>query len=112
MAKEVKQVLDITAMTDAEIAAYMQQRKAQQARLVAEKGKEARKDVENYCQQKWGLTLAQVWMAGDKSEGPKTYKNPANGEQYTYSGRGKVPGWLQISSENHKPNPAYEVKSN
>jgi len=57
MAKDAKQVMDITAMTDNEIAAYMQQRKAQQAKMIAEKGKEARKDVENYCQQKWGLTL-------------------------------------------------------
>jgi len=105
-------VKDITKMTDAEIAAYMQERKADQARLGAEKGKEARKDVENYCQQKWGLTLAQVWMAGDNYKGPQTYKHPTNGTLYTYSGRGKVPDWLWISSEDHKPNPAYVHKSN
>lgn len=103
-------VQDINTMTDAEIDAFRQQRKAQQAKLVAEKGKEARKDVEKYLQQKWGLTLAQVWMAGSNSLGPRTYRNPANGETYIYSGRGKVPAWLKDA--NGKPNPAYLVQSN
>ena len=96
-------------MTDAQIAEYMQQRKVQQAKIAAEKGKEARADVENYLQQKYGLTLAQVWMAGGNVVS-KTYKNPADGKTYVYSGRGKVPGWLKGSD--NKPNPAYEVRSN
>lgn len=110
MAKENGQVRDIVQMTDLEIQEYMKERKAQQAQMIAQKGKEARKDVEAYCQKKWGLTLAQVWMAGDNYQGPKTYKNPANGETYVYSGRGKVPVWLQ--DQNKKPNSAYLVQTN
>ena len=103
------QVQNINEMTDAEIAAFQQQRKAQQARLVAEKGKEARKDVERYIQQKWGLTLAQVWMANTNIVA-RTYRNPATGQTYVYSGRGKVPAWLKGPDD--KPNAQYEVRSN
>jgi hypothetical protein len=101
--------LDITQMTASEIEDYLRQRKLEQAKIAAEKGKEARKDVEVYLQKKWGLTLAQVWMAGSNIVA-RTYKNPANGQTYTYSGRGKVPAWLKGPDD--KPNPAYEVRSN
>jgi H-NS histone family len=110
MATKNGQVRDINEMTDAEIEVYRQQRKAQQAKLVAEKGKEARADVEKYLQSKWGLTLAQVWMANQTASQPKTYRNPANGQTYVYSGRGKVPVWLQ--DHNKKPNAAYLVQTN
>jgi H-NS histone family len=109
-AKTETKVLDITKMSETEIQDYLRQRKVDQARIIAEKGKEARKDVENYCQQKWQLTLAQVWMAGDNYRAPKTYKNPTTGELYTYSGRGKVPVWLK--GADNKPNPQYLVQSN
>jgi hypothetical protein len=87
----------------------LQNKKQEQARIAAEKGVEARKDVENYLKQKWGLTLAQIWMACSNMVS-KTYRNPENGQTYIYSGRGKVPGWLKGSD--NKPNPAFEVKSN
>ena len=99
------QVRDIASMTEAEIQDYLKQRKAEQAKIVAQKGVEARKDVEAYLQKKWGLTLSQVWMAG--STQPKTYKNPADGSVYTYSGRGKVPAWLK--NGDGKPNAEYEI---
>src|SRR5258706_1448539 len=107
MAKTNGQVVDINTMTDAEIDAFRAQRKAEQAKLVAAKGKEARADVEKYLQTKWGLTLAQVWMANSNAVGPKTYLNPETKQTYTYSGRGKVPTWLK--GANGKPNPAYLV---
>jgi DNA-binding protein H-NS len=93
-----------------DIEQLLRNKKQEQARVAAERGKEARKDVEDYIAKKWGLTLAQVWMAGDNYQGPKTYLNPANKETYTYSGRGKVPAWLK--DEHGKPNQAYLVKSN
>jgi hypothetical protein len=101
--------VDITQMTESEIQEYLQQRKAQQAKIAQERGKEARKDVEAYLQKKYGLTLAQVWMAGS-SFVSKTYKHPTTGELWTYSGRGKVPAWLK--GHDNKPNPAYVVNSN
>src|SRR5215471_16232525 len=101
---------DITQMTESEIQEHLKLRKLEQAKVLREKGEQARKDVEAYCQKKWGLTLAQVWMAGGNFPEPKTYKNPANGSLYTYSGRGKVPEWLQGADK--KPNPTYEVRSN
>src|SRR5215475_496040 len=104
---------DITQMTDAEIAEYMKARKIQTAKLVAEKGKKAKEELEGYCLKKYGLSLQQIYTSG--GEGPKTYKNPHNGETYIYSGRGKVPGWLKIGGDGddaNKPNPHYEVKSN
>jgi hypothetical protein len=100
---------DITQMTQSEIEEHLKQRKIQQAKIAQEKGKEARKDVEQYLQKKYGLTLAQVWMSGSNIVS-KTYLNPANGQTYVYSGRGKVPTWLK--GPNDKPNPAYEVKAN
>ena len=100
---------DITQMTQTEIEEYLKQRKIQQAKIAQEKGKEARKDVEAYLQKKYGLTLAQVWMAGSNIVS-RTYRNPADGKEYTYSGRGKVPDWLK--GHDNKPNPAYEVRSN
>jgi len=101
---------DISTMTDTEIAEYLKQRKDQQARIAAEKGPEARKDVEQYLQKKYGLTLAQVWLSNGKVPERKTYKNPADNSTYTYSGKGKVPAWLK--GHDGKPNSAYEVKTN
>ena len=100
---------DITQMTESEIQEFLKVRKMQQAKVAAEKGKEARKDVEAYLQKKWGLTLAQVWMAGSNMTS-RTFKNPTTGDLYVYSGRGKVPGWLKGPDD--KPNTAYEVKTN
>src|SRR5215467_553610 len=101
---------DISQMTDAEIAEYMKQRKVAQAALVREKGVKAKAELEKYCLQKYGISLAAIFTASANGVGPKTYKNPENGSLYTYSGRGKVPGWLQGADK--KPNPAYEVRSN
>ena len=100
---------DITQMTQTEIEEYLKQRKIEQAKIAQQKGKEARKDVEAYLQKKYGLTLAQVWMAGSNIVS-KTYRNPADGKEYIYSGRGKVPGWLKGPDD--KPNPAYLERSN
>ncbi len=97
---------DITQMTQSEIEDFLKQRKIQQAKVAQEKGKEARKDVEAYLQKKYGLTLAQVWMAGSNIVS-RTYKHPTTGETYVYSGRGKVPVWLK--GTDNKPNPAYLV---
>jgi len=94
---------DITSMTEAEIKAYLQQRKVEQAKLVREKGVQARADVEAYCLKKHGMTLAAIFTASNKTAEPKTYKNPANGETYTYGGRGKMPAWVK---------PEYEIRTN
>jgi DNA-binding protein H-NS len=101
---------DISQMTDAEIQEYLKQRKVQQANLVREKGVQAKAELETYCMKKYGMSLAAIFTASANGVGPKTYKNPESGSLYTYSGRGKVPGWLQ--GPDKKPNPAYEVRSN
>jgi DNA-binding protein H-NS len=105
-----KNTVDVSTLSVADIEALLRAKKEEQAKIAAEKGLEARKDVERYLQEKWGLTLTQVWMANGKPSVKKTYKNPADGKTYTYSGKGKVPAWLKDS--NGKPNPAFEVKSN
>src|SRR5712692_2886618 len=96
---------DITQMTDQEIKEYQEQRKATQAALVREKGVKAKAELEKYCLQKYGISLAAIFTASANGTGPKSYKNPATGQTYTYSGRGKVPGWLK--GPDNKPNPAY-----
>jgi len=105
------QTLDISQMTDAEIAAYMQMRKAEQAKLVRENGVKAKAELEQYCLKKYGMSLAAIFTASANSAGPKSYKHPETGQVYTYSGRGKVPVWLKEPG-GKKPNPAYEVRSN
>lgn len=102
---------DINSMSLEEIAAYLQDRKEQEARERHEKALKAKAELEAYCQEKYGLTLAQVYTASDKPLAErKQYKNPETGEVWAYSGRGKVAAWAK--GADGKPNPAYEVKSN
>jgi DNA-binding protein H-NS len=105
-------VIDINTMTDDQIAEFQKQRRIEKQKLAAEKGQQARKELEAYCQKKYGLTLQQIYAASGKTQELKTYRNPndPDARPYTYSGRGKVPGWLK--SANGKPNPLYEVKTN
>ena len=70
----------------------------------------AKAELEAYCLKKYGISLAAIFTASADAKGPTNYRNPENGSIYTYSGRGKVPGWLQ--GPDKKPNPAYEVRSN
>jgi hypothetical protein len=99
---------DISKMTDTEIKEYLELRKHAQAKLVREKGVQAKAELEKYCQEKYGISLAAIFTSSaNGGAGPKTYKNPTTGQSYTYSGRGKVPGWLKGSD--NKPNPAYAV---
>ena len=90
----VNQLADLSQLSVADIEQLLKNKKAEQSRIAAEKGVEARKDVEAYCLKKHGLTLAQIWMAGWFGE-PKTYRNPKTNETYSYSGRGKVPERLK-----------------
>ena len=111
------QVRDITTMSAGEIEAFLKEKKAEQARIAAQRGVEVRKELEAYCEQKYGLTLAQVFMASSNSKGPRTYKHPTTGSLYIYSGRGKVPDWLHTNpggkaKGDKKPNPQYEVRTN
>jgi hypothetical protein len=101
---------DISQMTDQEIAAFLEQRKAEQAKLVRENGVKARAELEQYCLKKYNMSLAAIFTAGNKVLEHKTYKNPETGALYVYKGKGKVPGWLK--GANKKPNAAYEVKAN
>jgi hypothetical protein len=105
-----KNMVDTATLSVSDIEALLRAKKEEQSRIAAEKGVEARKDVEQYLQSKWGLTLTQVWMANGKPIERRTYKNPADGKSYTYSGKGKVPAWLK--GTDGKPNPALEVKNN
>lgn len=99
---------DINTMSLEEIAAYLQERKEQEARERHEKAIKAKVELEAYCQEKYGLTLAQVYTASDKPlSARKQYQNPETGALYSYSGRGKVPAWLK--GQDGKPNSAYEV---
>jgi len=111
MAKPNGATKDISQMTDAEIAAYMQMRKAEQAKLVRENGVKAKAELEAYCLEKYKMSLAAIFTSSaNGGAGPKSYKNPENGSIYTYSGRGKVPGWLK--GPDNKPNPAYLHQTN
>jgi hypothetical protein len=101
---------DISQMTDTEIAAYLQVRKAEQAKLVRENGVKAKAELEAYCLKKYNMSLAAIFTASANGKGPTTYKNPTTGEIWTYSGRGKVAAWAK--GADGKPNPNYEVRSN
>ena len=79
----------------------------EQAKIVREKGVQAKTELEAYCLKKYGISLAAIFTSSANGAGPKSYKNPTTGELYTYSGRGKVPGWLK--GADNKPNPAYAV---
>lgn len=95
---------DITKMTEDEIKQYLQNRKEEQARLVREQGVKARAELEVYCQEKYNMTLAQIFTATNRAPKPsKQYRNPSDGTVYTYSGRGKLPGWVK---------PEFEVQAN
>jgi len=101
---------DISKMTDGEIKEYLEQRKQLQAKLVREKGVAAKAELEKHCMEKYGISLAAIFTSSANGTGPKTYKNPEGGALYTYSGRGKVPGWLK--GPDNKPNPAYLHQTN
>ncbi|KYK47672.1 hypothetical protein A1D31_30110 [Bradyrhizobium liaoningense] len=99
---------DISEMSLEEIAAYLQERKENEAKERHAKAIKAKEELEGYCQKKYGLTLAQIFTASDKPPSErKTYKNPTTGETWTYSGRGKVAAWAK--GRDGKPNPEYEV---
>ena len=86
---------DITSMTEAEIKEYLIQRKAEQAKLVREKGVAARAEVEAYCLKKHGMSLAQIFTATKKAPETKSYRHPETGQTYIYSGRAKLPAWCK-----------------
>ena len=101
---------DISEMSVEEIAAYLKDRKENEAKETWEKAVKAKVELEAYCQKKYGLTLAQIFTTPDKMPEKKQYKNPQTGELYVYSGKGKVPAWLK--GADGKPNQDYVVKSN
>lgn len=101
---------DISQMSVEEITAYLQERKVAEARDRHERAIKAKAELEQYCQERYGLTLAQIFTASDKMPAQRQYKNPQTGEIWTYSGKGKVAGWAKGSDG--KPNPELEVKSN
>jgi hypothetical protein len=72
-----------------------------------QKAVKAKKELEAYCQDKYGLTLQEVFTVSDKLPERKQYKHPDTGTIYSYSGRGKVPKWLQ--GPDGKPNPDYRA---
>jgi DNA-binding protein H-NS len=98
---------DITKMTVAEIAAYLQEKKQRDVLEKQQRALKAKKELEAYCQEKYGLTLQEVFTVSDKAPQRKQYKDPNCGDIYTYSGRGKVPAWLK--GPDGKPNEAYRV---
>jgi hypothetical protein len=98
---------DITKMSVEEIAAYLQEKKQRDVLERHHKALKAKKELEAYCQEKYGLTLQEVFTVSDKAPERKQYKNPADGSIYVYSGRGKVPRWLQ--GQDGKPNPDYQA---
>lgn len=105
-----KQTKDISQMTVEEIAAYLKERKENEAKDNWEKAVKAKAELEAYCIKTYNLTLAEIFTTPDKMPERKQYKNPQDGSLYSYSGRGKVPAWLKGSDG--KPNAEYEVKSN
>ncbi|WP_247498330.1 hypothetical protein [Bradyrhizobium sp. 149] len=106
--KERQLPKDINSMTLEEISAYLQDRKEQETRERHQKAIKAKAELEAYCQEKYGLSLAQVYTASDKPPSErKQYKHPETGEIWAYSGRGKVAAWAK--GPDGKPNPDYEV---
>lgn len=98
---------DINSMTVEEIAAYLENRKEQEVRERHERAVRAKGELESYCQEKYGLTLAEIFTTPEKMPERRQYQHPQTGEVYAYSGRGKVPTWLR--GADGKPNTAYEV---
>jgi hypothetical protein len=86
---------DITSMTEQEIKDYLTQRKAEQAKLVHEKGVQARAELEAYCLKKYSMTLVQIFTATKKAPQTKSYRHPETGQTYIYSGRGKLSDWCK-----------------
>lgn len=101
---------DISDMTVEEIAAYLKDRRENEAKEAWERAVKAKAELDAHCQKKYGLTLAQVFTTPDKMPERKQYKNPADGSLYSYSGKGKIPAWLK--GADGKPNLDYAVKSN
>ena len=96
---------DITKMTTEEIAAHLQEKKQRDA--LHQKAIKAKRELEAYCQDKYGLTLQEIFTVSVKVGERKQYRDPHSGDLYTYSGRGKLPAWLR--GPDGKPNPQYEV---
>jgi hypothetical protein len=82
---------DINKLTVAEIAAFLQEKKQRDGREKHQRALKAKKELEAYCQEKYGLTLQEVFTFSDKAPEHRQFKDPHTGELYTYSGRGKVP---------------------
>lgn len=94
---------DITQMSAQEIKDYLRQREEDAAKQLRENVTKWKEELEAHCQKKYGVSLATIFTATSKPRETKQFKNPADGKLYTYSGRGKLPGWVK---------PEYEVKSN
>jgi DNA-binding protein H-NS len=100
---------DITKMTVQEIAAFLQKKTQRYEVEKHTKALKAKKEVEAFVREKYGLTLQEIFTVSDKVPERKTYRDPHSGHIYTYAGRGKVPAWLR--GPDGKPNPQYEVHS-
>jgi DNA-binding protein H-NS len=88
---------DINKLTVAEIAAFLQEKKQRDGREKHQRALKAKKELEAYCREKYGLTLQEVFALSDKVPEHRQFKDPHTGDLYTYSGRGKVPAWLSIT---------------
>jgi len=99
---------DINEMSIEEIASRLQERIEQEAKEKRAKALAAKAELEEYCQKKYRMSLAYIYTISDKEPTRRQFKNPADGSIYSYSGRGKVPGWLK--GPDGKPNVQYEVK--
>jgi DNA-binding protein H-NS len=93
------EVLDATKMTYAQLMALAAQRKAEEAKRVAEQGVKIRGEVEQYVQLKYGLSLAQIFTASAKT--PTVYTDPKTGK--TWSGRGRQPAWVSAQKAAVQP---------
>jgi hypothetical protein len=99
----------INRMSLEEIAAYLERRKQRDIQEKHQKALKAKKELGAYCQRKYGLTLQEIFTASDKAPEKKLYRNPDDGSIYSYSGRGKLPGWLK--GPDGKPNKSFEVRA-
>lgn len=98
---------DITQMSAQEIREFLHRKEEEAAKQLRENVAKWKEELEAYCQKKYGVSLATIFTASSKPRDLKQYKHPQTGETYTYSGRGKVPGWLK--GADGKPNPQYAV---
>jgi hypothetical protein len=92
----VAPVMDITKMTAAQIAAYLEKKKEEEARLAAEQGERIRGELEAYCQEQYGVSLEAIGLVPkmERTFVKRFFKNPANGEVVAYA-NGKLPAWLK-----------------